>query len=100
MRKGARYEDITHTPTRSRLLGRRHRGRHPGAGTFIVAQIHTQGNPIHFLASMRQRHLGNRVFPDVEYMCEAVSAAWVNVIENPQSVKSLCGFKWIAKNLN
>ncbi len=28
---------------------------------------------------MRQKHLGNRVFPEVDIMCDAVSTAWMNV---------------------
>jgi transposase len=58
-------------------------------------------NPAELLwREMRQKHLGNRVFPDVEIMCEAVSKAWMHVIENPQSLKSLCGFNWITEALN
>ncbi len=58
-------------------------------------------NPAELLwREMRQKHLGNRVFSDVELMCDAVSTAWMNVIENPQSVKSLCGFDWITEILN
>jgi len=55
-------------------------------------------NPTELLwREMRQKHLGNRVFPDVDVMCDAVSTAWMNVIENPQRLKELCGFDWITE---
>ena len=58
-------------------------------------------NPAELLwREMRQKHLGNRVFPDVEMMCEEISLAWMQVIENPQSLKSLCGFDWITDVFN
>ena len=58
-------------------------------------------NPAELLwREMRQKHLGNRVFPDVDNMCEEVSTAWRNVIENPQSITSLCGFHWITECFN
>ena len=37
-------------------------------------------NPAELLwREMRQKHLGNRVFPEVDIMCDAVSTAWMNV---------------------
>jgi hypothetical protein len=58
-------------------------------------------NPAELLwREMRQKHLGNRVFPDVDLMCEEISTAWMRVIENPQSLKSLCGFNWITDIYN
>ena len=45
---------------------------------------------------MRQKHLGNSVFPDVDNLCAAVCEAWLAVTKNTQSLKSLCGFNWIA----
>ena len=58
-------------------------------------------NPAELLwREMRQKHLGNRVFPDVDSMCDEVSTAWQNVIENPQSIASLCGFDWITEYFN
>lgn len=58
-------------------------------------------NPAELLwREMRQKHLGNRVFPDVDLMCEEVSTAWMRVIENPQSLKALCGFNWITDVFN
>lgn len=53
-------------------------------------------NPAELLwREMRQKYLGNRVFPDIDNLCNAVSEAWINVTKNPQSLKSLCGFDWI-----
>ena len=49
---------------------------------------------------MRQKQLSNRVFPDVDMMYDAVSVAWMNITENPQSIQSLCGFKWITDYFN
>lgn len=58
-------------------------------------------NPAELLwREMRQKQLGNRVFPDVDLMYDAVSTAWMNVIENPQSIQSLCGFEWITDCFN
>jgi hypothetical protein len=50
-------------------------------------------NPAELLwREMRQKHLGNRVFPDVDSMYDAVSTAWMKLTENPQCLTSLCGF--------
>ncbi|MDR3077148.1 MAG: IS630 family transposase, partial [Planctomycetota bacterium] len=53
-------------------------------------------NPAELLwREMRQKQLGNRVFPDVDLMHGEICKAWLRVTENPQSIQSLCGFKWI-----
>ena len=58
-------------------------------------------NPAELLwREIRQKHLGNRVFPDVDSMCDEVSTVWRNDIENPQSIASLCGFDWITDYFN
>lgn len=58
-------------------------------------------NPAELLwREMRQKYLGNRVFPDIDILCDAVSEAWIHVTKNPQSIKSLCGFDWITDILN
>jgi transposase len=58
-------------------------------------------NPAELLwREIRQKHLGNRVFPDVDLMCVEISTAWMRVIENPRSLKSLCGFNWITGVFN
>ncbi len=54
-------------------------------------------NPAELLwREMRQKYLGNRVFPERDYLDEAVGEAWRETTKNPQSLKSLCGFIWIA----
>ena len=58
-------------------------------------------NPAELLwREMRQKYLGNRVFPDVDLMREEICKAWLQLTENPQNIKSLGGFKWIADILN
>ncbi len=53
-------------------------------------------NPAELLwREMRQKYLGNRGFPDRDYLDEAICEAWREVTKNPQSLKSLCGFNWI-----
>jgi hypothetical protein len=43
---------------------------------------------------------GGHLAKDVDLMCEEISTAWMRVIENPRSLKSLCGFNWITDVFN
>lgn len=55
-------------------------------------------NPAELLwREMRQKYLGNRVFPTVESLDEAVSAAWLEVTKSDTAIRSLCGFDWITR---
>ena len=49
---------------------------------------------------MRQKHLGNRVFPSVDGLDDAICEAWLEVTKTTQRMTSLCGFNWITDNLN
>lgn len=44
---------------------------------------------------IRQKYLGNRVFPTVEDLDDAVADAWMQVIKDRDAIKSLCGYQWI-----
>jgi len=46
---------------------------------------------------MRQKYLGNRVYPTVEALEDAVGEAWLKVTESPTTMRSLCGFEWITQ---
>ena len=46
---------------------------------------------------MRQKYLGNRVFPTVEELEDEVAKAWLEVTKNPDAMRSLCGFHWITR---
>jgi transposase len=46
---------------------------------------------------IRQKYLGNRVFPAVEDLDEAVAKAWLEVIKDANAIRSLCGYKWITQ---
>jgi transposase len=53
-------------------------------------------NPAELLwREMRQKYLGNRVFPTVEHLDDAVAKAWLEVTRNPETIRALCGFDWI-----
>ena len=49
---------------------------------------------------MRQKYLGNRVFPAAEELDDAICEAWLEVTKSPQSLKSPCGFNWTKDILN
>jgi transposase len=46
---------------------------------------------------IRQKYLGNRVFPTVEDLDEAVAKAWLEVIKDANAIRSLCGYEWITR---
>jgi transposase len=46
---------------------------------------------------IRQKYLGNRVFPSVEDLDEAVAKAWLEVIKDANAIRSLCGYEWITQ---
>lgn len=45
---------------------------------------------------LRQRHLSNRVYPDVEALDKAVGDAWLSFVGDPAQVRSLCHYHWMA----
>lgn len=49
---------------------------------------------------MRQKHLGNRVFPDVDAVVEQVCSAWNAVTADESQLQRLCRFQWIAEAFN
>lgn len=44
---------------------------------------------------MRQKYLGNRVYPTVEELDDAVADAWLAVTKNKDTIHSLCALNWI-----
>jgi len=48
----------------------------------------------------RQKKLGNRVFADEADLEQAVDEAWVELTDDPQAIRSLCNFPWIASAVN
>jgi transposase len=44
---------------------------------------------------IRQKYLGNRVFPTVEDLDAAVAEAWLELIKDTKNIRSLCGYEWI-----
>jgi hypothetical protein len=49
------------------------------------------------MAGDPSKYLGNRVFPSVEDLDEAVAKAWLEVIKDANAIRSLCGYKWITQ---
>ena len=49
---------------------------------------------------MRQKYLGNRVFPDEEAVVEQVCVAWTAVTTDERAMRQLCGFSWITDVFN
>lgn len=44
---------------------------------------------------MRQKYLGNQVFPNMDTLDNAVVNAWTTVTQNKENLRSLCNFDWI-----
>lgn len=44
---------------------------------------------------MRQRHLSNRVFPDVAALDSAIALAWLSLSGDLNRVRQLTDFDWI-----
>ena len=49
------------------------------------------------VAGDAQKYLGNRVYPTVEDLDDAVADAWLAVIQNKEDIRALCAFDWITE---
>ena len=46
---------------------------------------------------LRERFLSLRVLDDTEAISDACCKAWINLIEEPERMRSLCAYPWIMK---
>ena len=70
-------------------------------GFLFLAPKSPELNPAELVwREMRQKHLGNRVFPSIDILDDAICEAWLEVTKRPKRITSLCGFNWITDNLN
>lgn len=58
-------------------------------------------NPMELVwRELRQKRLGNRVFPTVEDLDDSVAEAWLDQVRDKEQLKNLCLFPWIESVVN
>ena len=91
----ARRHDV-----RRRRLARRarpHRPRQRHLGAVAALQSRTQPRRTRVWLYLRERFLSLRVLDDTEAIIDACCQAWIDLIAEPDRMRTLCAYPWIMK---